>query len=158
MSDELVTIATYMTPLEADLAKLRLEAAGILSFVQDQNAASMNAAFNLFGNMGVRLQVRAEDEEEAIRVLSEDPEEDYFEENEFEPEPVPKSEPVESSPESDPVEPVIVGRACPQCGSDRTASAYNLSFSQFVLSVLMLGIPLFFFRKKTHCSRCGHSW
>jgi len=156
MSDKLVTIATFGTPLEADLAKIRLDAAGILSFVQDQTTAGMQAFF-VMGHESVRLQVRTEDAQEAIKVISEDTDEDFFKENEFEPEPV--AEP-EAEREKQPHIPESSAREkiCPECGSDRVESAYNLSFSRFLLSVLMLGIPLLFFRRQNHCSRCGHSW
>ena len=63
---ELVTIESYRDALEADMAKTRLDSAGITSFLVGENAAM------LYGTSlgGLQLQVSPEDEEDARLILS----------------------------------------------------------------------------------------
>ena len=69
MSDEpLVTIATFLSLSEAQLAKGALEAEGIDCFLADENIAGVYSA--VIG--GIRLQVSAEDETRARQVLPPD--------------------------------------------------------------------------------------
>jgi hypothetical protein len=70
MSGKLITVATYWDPIEAGLARGRLEAAGIRSFVADEQM--VGTAWYL-GNAigGVKLQVGDSDAEAALDVLSE---------------------------------------------------------------------------------------
>jgi hypothetical protein len=77
MSDEMVTLATFSNPIEAELAKGRLQDAGIPAFLYGDIGGSMFAGMsNLFGE--IRLMVSATHAEEALRVLTdeEDEEED----------------------------------------------------------------------------------
>jgi hypothetical protein len=68
MTDELITIARYSTPHEAQLAKSVLDAAGILAFVADEHTITMNWLYsNALG--GVKLQVPASLASEAEAVL-----------------------------------------------------------------------------------------
>ena len=60
----LVELERFQTPVEADLARLRLEAAGIMSVVFDADTLYASVA------TGVRLMVDAEDEAQARRLLS----------------------------------------------------------------------------------------
>lgn len=63
--DNLVTIATFPDPAEAAIARSALEGAGIVSFLQGENANTLiPVAFT------ARLQVRAEDEVAAREVLT----------------------------------------------------------------------------------------
>jgi Putative prokaryotic signal transducing protein len=63
---DLVTIAKFLEPVNAQLAKGVLESAGIESFLQGENANSMMAfAFR------ARLQVERRDEEAARALLAE---------------------------------------------------------------------------------------
>jgi hypothetical protein len=63
--DELVTIAKFLEPVNAQLAKGVLESAGIESFLQGENANSMMAfAFR------ARLQVERRDEAAARELLA----------------------------------------------------------------------------------------
>jgi len=61
----LVELERFQTPVEADLARLRLEAAGIMSIVFDSDTLYASVA------TGVRLMVDAEDEARARRLLDE---------------------------------------------------------------------------------------
>ncbi|HEX4155949.1 MAG TPA: DUF2007 domain-containing protein [Acidobacteriaceae bacterium] len=61
---ELVTVSVFPDPASANMARMALEAAGITSFLQGENANSMiPVAFE------ARLQVRTEDEAAARAVL-----------------------------------------------------------------------------------------
>jgi hypothetical protein len=68
MDDELVTVATYWSPIEARVAKNRLEAAGVRAFMADELTVEMNWAL---GNAvhGIKLQVRRDDLELADEAL-----------------------------------------------------------------------------------------
>ena len=63
--DELVTIARFEHSMEANLAKTRLESAGIHCFLADEHAAPLTQLYP----GGVKLQVRREDAESARMLL-----------------------------------------------------------------------------------------
>ena len=65
----LVELARYYTRVEADLARLALEAADIDAVVFDAEA---NSFFGGGGLIGVRLMVLEEELEEALAILNED--------------------------------------------------------------------------------------
>lgn len=70
MSDELETIVTFWSPMEANLAKGQLEAAGIRSFLSGEEAAAMTWLLtNAMG--GIKLQVAARDADRAHACLAE---------------------------------------------------------------------------------------
>jgi len=85
----LVTIATYLFPHEAHIAKARLEAVGIESFIADEHTT------NIFSNAmgGVRLQVPAEFAAQAQQVLNEPTEIESIPESEMGSEPTPAVRP-----------------------------------------------------------------
>lgn len=66
MNEEMVTIERYTDMLEAELAKGRLDSAGIESFLSGENAG------RLYGNGldSVQLQVMASDEQDARAILN----------------------------------------------------------------------------------------
>jgi Putative prokaryotic signal transducing protein len=64
-TEEVVTIAGFSEPLEADMARLRLESAGIEVFLSGENARIMEPGLG-----PLQLQVRAEDEADARAILS----------------------------------------------------------------------------------------
>lgn len=68
MNEELVTIATYPTPAEAEVARVALEAEGITAFVTNDNLVGMTW---ILGNaVGyVKLLVAAPSAERATRIL-----------------------------------------------------------------------------------------
>ena len=65
----LVELATYGTRVEADLARLALEAEGIDAVIFDAEA---NSFFGGGGLIGVRLMVLEEELDEAAKVLAAD--------------------------------------------------------------------------------------
>ncbi len=70
MSDRLVTIASFATPLDAHLAKNRLEADGIRAALEAETTSSM--AWYLTNAIGgVKLLVFEQDAEQAVTVLEE---------------------------------------------------------------------------------------
>jgi len=66
----LVTVARFLSPIEAEFARSRLEADGIGSFIQGEGLASILPA-TPFTEM--LLQVRAADEARAREILGEEP-------------------------------------------------------------------------------------
>jgi hypothetical protein len=65
MSDELVTVATFQEPMEANMARSALESAGIEVHVRGEVANSLiPVAFES------QLQVKAADQAEALKLLS----------------------------------------------------------------------------------------
>lgn len=68
--DRFVTIAVFTLPQELAVVRARLEWEGIPCFTQDENTVSAHPFYsNLVG--GIKLQVAAEDAEEALAILKE---------------------------------------------------------------------------------------
>jgi hypothetical protein len=69
MSDRLVAVAAFGTPVEANLAKNRLEAGGVQGFLSDEE--TVGTAWHLTNAVGgIKLQVRQQDVEQARAVLA----------------------------------------------------------------------------------------
>lgn len=68
--DEIVTVRKYGSELEAQLAQAVLEAHDIPSAILKDDAGGMLPAMRLL--WPVRLAVRSEDEEEALRLLADE--------------------------------------------------------------------------------------
>lgn len=60
-----VTIARFTEPLEAEMARLRLQSAGIDTFLSGENAGMMEPGLG-----PLQLQVRADDEADARAILA----------------------------------------------------------------------------------------
>lgn len=60
-----VTVARFNEPLEAEMARLRLQSAGIETFLSGENAGMMEPGLG-----PLQLQVREEDEADARAVLA----------------------------------------------------------------------------------------
>jgi len=60
-----VTVARFNEPLEAEMARLRLQSAGIETFLSGENAGIMEPGLG-----PLQLQVSAEDEEDARAILA----------------------------------------------------------------------------------------
>ena len=61
---EMVTLGEYPEPMEAEMAKLRLESAGIETFLSGENAAILSPGLG-----PLQLQVKPEDEADARAIL-----------------------------------------------------------------------------------------
>lgn len=76
MTDRLVTVATFLSPVEANLAKNELEAAGITAYLMDEETA--NTAWQLTSAIGgVKLQVAEHAARQAATVLAHQPDSDF---------------------------------------------------------------------------------
>ena len=124
----MTTIATFTKPEEAHLVKMRLEAAGIEAVILDENVIQIDM---LFSNAmgGVRLQVADEAVADAREFLAADV----------------------AAPAAPRAE------RCPKCGSTVIASE-RFSRRLAYLSLLLLGIPFLFFRRRNRCESCLHTW
>ena len=71
MADEIVTVRTYTSELDAQLAQVVLDAHDIPSALLRDDAGGMLPAMRLLYPM--RLAVRSEDEEAALRILTTEP-------------------------------------------------------------------------------------
>ena len=69
---ELVVIRTYQRGVDADLAKSVLEAAGIPSMIRGDQGRRYYYGYGLALKMGIELLVRAEDAEDAEKILDMD--------------------------------------------------------------------------------------
>ncbi len=76
MNDRLVTVATFLSPVEANLAKNELEAAGVKAYLLDEETA--NTAWQLTSAIGgVKLQVAEHAARQAATVLAHQPDTDF---------------------------------------------------------------------------------
>lgn len=129
ISNNLIEIASFSYPHEAQIAKASLESAGIPAFITDENTINMQWLYSdALG--GVRLLVPRECEVEAKELLSTDFSDYLKEEAPFE------------------------KTVCPHCGSD-DVEAYTIGKKSAFLVFLLLGFPLFFYKRGIKCNHCG---
>jgi hypothetical protein len=137
---ELVTVATFNDPLEAQLARGKLESAGVRSTLADDNLVAMDWYYtNAVG--GVKLQVMPADMPAAREALAEV-----------------RAARSERESQGSVDEPMEAGETvCPKCGSP---DVYYERFSRKLafLSMLLLRVPLPFLKQKWTCEACGHTW
>lgn len=134
-----VTVGAYNNPLEAHLARGRLEAEG--------NPASLAHERHVWANWlysqalgGAKVQVPAEYAERAARVR------DAHNKGEYE------ESPDEALPGAD-------ANVCPRCGSGAFRSTFSPAKILLVLLSLGLAGVIFPPRRECHvCARCGHHW
>lgn len=123
----MVTIASYSFPYEAQIARAKLECAGIQAFIADEHTINTQWLYsNAMG--GVRLQVPESLAEQAIKVLDEDADPELLEELGYEAIP------------------------CPNCNSLNT-EYYSFRGPAF-LSWLCLDVALFPARDGVYCLDC----
>jgi hypothetical protein len=70
MADDIVIVAKYLYPTEAEMAKIRLESEGIECLIANQMTAQLTTAMGSMG--GILVQVRAQDAERALAIISAD--------------------------------------------------------------------------------------
>ena len=128
-----VTIASYMDPPLAELARAKLESEGIYCFLLGKHHIGVNWLYsNALG--GVRLQVRQEDEAAARRILAGD-ESELLEREELD------------LPEPDD------GDRCEKCGS---ADLEFVNRARLSGLLMLLNIPALFWGKFIRCRNCRH--
>jgi len=134
--DRLVTIAAFNEPIEAHLARSRLECDGVTCSLADEHIVGVYWLSTVAVG-GVKLQVRERDREHALRVLEET-----------------SARPAASA---EWVTGDLDAPRCPACGSLRVARE-RFDRRLFILSWLLLGIPLPFLRRHQRCLRCDERW
>ena len=134
----LIVIATFSFPLEAQIARTSLESAGIKTLVADEHTINMDWLYsNAMG--GVRLLVKPEDVDEARQILETD-----FSSG------VDERFLVDENNETD----VIY---CRRFGSDQVY-AFTEGESPAFLTFMLLGLPLVFYKHGFKCKDCGAFW
>jgi hypothetical protein len=130
----LITIRRYRDLSEAIIARAVVESAGIFCFLKDENLVRLDwQVSNFIG--GIRLQVDAEDEEEAEAILSQ---------------PIPNSISI-------PDQPGFVQPRCSQCGStDVTWERQGRKAA--LVSLYFFSLPLPRGSESWTCNRCGLRW
>jgi hypothetical protein len=146
VSDSLTTIANVGSTMEAQYIKDRLADADIPAFVVGEHTHGLQfRSLSPFDAADIRIQVPTELADHALAVLEEgDGVEDSGAGLLIGPEALDGVE--ESDDATDPT--------CPHCGSDLIGKE-DIPLWLFVLSVLLLGLPLFVFRRKPQCRSCG---
>lgn len=124
----LLTVASFSTPEEAHLLRMRLEAGGVPAFVADEHIVQTQWLFsNAVG--GVRVQIDEEDAD-AARAILEEPA----------PPELPGDRPV-----------------CPRCGSLETEPDTRPRRFSFLM-LLVAGFPWFVPKHRWCCASCGERW
>lgn len=146
MMEQFVTVYTFNYPHEAYVIKGRLESEGIQVFLKDENTVQ---AYNFLSNAlgGVKLQVRESDVKEALEIINENFPDEIISEDESEADS--NNEKIISTNNN-----LII---CPHCNSDNVSETARPNWV-FAISILLLGFPLFFIRKKYHCFDCGQEF
>lgn len=137
--DRLETVASFTDPLQAHIARGRLEAEGVPAYVIHEN--HVWAAWFLSNALGgVKLQVAQGDADRAQEILAADREGEYAEALDL-----PGDE--------------VTPPACPHCGA--VDSFPRFSWQTLLLVVFSLGIVGVIFpprRDLRQCRRCGTRW
>jgi DNA-directed RNA polymerase subunit RPC12/RpoP len=133
---DFVTIASYDDYITANFNKQKLEERGILCYLADENLVTVQWTLkNALG--GIRLRVPGDQEEEALRILSEE---------------------VEDTPVDFRLEETPEDVNCPNCGSNNTVTEkYSKSLAGWTW--LILGFPVTATPVKHYrCFYCGNKW
>ncbi len=141
--DSVIFLESFYEPMAANLARTRLEAAGIPCFLSNEHLVSLMPLYSPITG-GVRLHVRRGDVAAALEILHD--------------EPVPLATgPDEDSFAADAPDPVTP--RCPDCGSSNVAygaaTRNTYGFWSGLLSVL-LRFPVR--GNRFHCFHCGHEF
>jgi hypothetical protein len=130
-----VAVAAYSGPVEAHLARCRLEAEGIEAFVADEHIVSLQWLYSAAVG-GAKVQVRLRDAARARTLLAA---------------PAPRRSRSALFVTDD-----LAAPRCPRCGSLEIEERFarRLSFA----SALLLGFPLLAGRGRARCRACGRRW
>ena len=141
--EELITIANFSHPTEADPVVAWLESEGIECFLTNEHTVTMNWLYsNAIGGVGVRVQAAdVERANEILRAVSTP--------NAVGDEPTPSDSDMDQGSDAN------SEIRCPQCGSE---NVYYEKFSRRLVfaSWALLTVPLPFFKKKWKCQECEH--
>ena len=134
MSEDLVTIATFLNIGEAKLAQGKLSAAGIEASVRDENAMNLHIGMAMWG---IKLQVPDSQVVRALEVL-----------DDFRP------EPTEDESESE------IVHCCPECESLEIRHVAEANPHQIALWSAAIPFPEPPTRTTHHwkCLICGYQW
>jgi DNA-directed RNA polymerase subunit RPC12/RpoP len=137
MADRLITIATFGEPLEANLAKIRLQSEGIDCFLAGEHFVATHWLLSN-ADRGIKLQVKESDAKRALEI--------------FETGQKPNRE---VTPQDWPSESTDL--RCPKCSSE-DIEYEKFSRKVFFLSILFLRFPLPLPKRTYRCKSCGHVW
>lgn len=130
---KIITVRQYRELADALAARGALESAGIACFLRDENVVRMDWVWsNLLG--GIRLQVREEDRDSAIAILS---------------------EPIPESIHTDGETPFDQPR-CPRCGSLNIH--YEAIHKRAGMASIILFVPIPIPKRTWHCDDCDAQW
>lgn len=135
----LVTIEVFTNPVEAHLAKGRLEAEGIPAWIAHEHHIWANWSLSQALG-GVKVQVQAEQEAQGRTILQQHLAGEY------------EASLQQEFPDTEP-------EGCPHCGSK--AIQHSIPPAMLLLLILTLGVVgvIFPVRKARHrCHGCGHRW
>jgi hypothetical protein len=137
MSDDLVTIATFLNIGEAKLAQGKLSSAGISASVRDENAMNLHIGMAMWG---IKLQFPDRQVVRALEIL-----------DDFRPA---SQDDVEADSDSD------VVRCCPECESleIRKVEAANPGQISLWASAIPFPEPPTAQEQRWRCLVCGHQW
>jgi len=138
ITEKLVTIASFVHTIDAQMARSRLESSGIECFLADENTIAINWLYSQAIG-GIKIQVQESDIEKAKEVLKQWPK--YSELK------------VPQLAESKKGKEVL----CPSCNSTDTYYEKLLKRPIF-FSWLVIGVPLPFFKRRWVCKQCDHQW
>ena len=150
--EELVTIANFSHPTEADPVVAWLESEGIECFLTNEHTVTMNWLYsNAIGGVGVRVKAAdVERANEALQVtLNPDNIGAVLNPDAVEDESTPSDSETDQGSDDD------SEIRCPKCGSE---NVYYEKFSRRLVfaSWAILSVPLPFFKKKWKCRECEH--
>jgi len=148
VSDELVTIATAGSAVEAEMLKGQLEAEGIPAFIIGEHTHGLHLRGLDPLDAGIRIQVPAAAVDDALTVLNDDDGEPAEGAGSLELDPGLLAEMAAGDDvESD-------GPFCAQCGSDLICFEPRSGLT-YMLAIPLLGLPLLFMRRRLQCRSCG---
>jgi DNA-directed RNA polymerase subunit RPC12/RpoP len=128
MHYELKTVATFEYAHFAHIAKTKLESEDVECYIFDEYTSSMNWFFNnAIG--GIKLKVREEDYEKALKTLNKNVE----------------------------IENEDAEIICPECNSKEIKDE-KVSKKFAYISILLMGFPLLLKKGKYECKNCGFKW
>jgi hypothetical protein len=141
-----VTVATFWQPMDAHLARIRVESFDIDCVLLDEFLVATDWLYaNAVG--GIKLQVPAARADEAREALQR-------------PGLPQAAEDADASTSSDPIAPPanrLPAMKCPACGSLKSHPLRWSRWSVF-MTILLLGFPLPFLSRRWECDDCGTQW